>query len=95
LESLLGALGFVIIITAIFGGGHIIEMAQKTLENRAQIKLLKAQQEVEKQRFGQIREILTDAVLTGEPVSIEAIKPITEALARQIDHSNIPKQLKE
>src|SRR3989344_832088 len=38
----------------------------------------------EVQRFEKLREILTDGVLTDQPVALETLKPIAEVIASQM-----------
>lgn len=76
------------IVIGVLGLVGIIALSKYQSEKNRQ-RELKMEQDarlaLEAQRFEKLREILTDGVIDGNPTAVEALKPIAEVIADQLD----------
>lgn len=60
----------------------------KMLNDRHKLKIIEAkkqaQLEIDAQRYEKIREILTESIIEGHPAALEALKPLIEMIAIQM-----------
>lgn len=63
-------------------------ITKRVIDNRHEIKVLEAEKQsqlaLDGQRYEKIREILTDGVVDGQPAALEALKPLVEVMASQM-----------
>ncbi len=60
----------------------------KILDGRRELKVIEAEKQsqlaIDAQRYDKIREIMTDSLIDGQPAAIEALKPLVEVIASQM-----------
>tara|TARA_Y100000310_G_C20473092_1_gene711052 strand:- start:56 stop:343 length:288 start_codon:yes stop_codon:yes gene_type:complete len=86
----MGATIFLIIIAfGLFFGETILIVFLAYLLSKAGLREHKENQILEEKRFNQIQKLLADARTSGEPANINILKPLVEALAKQIEKNPI------
>jgi len=75
----------VLMLAGVVTFGALWNTRQKTKNRQKELQMESdAQLALEAQRFEKLREILTDGVLTDQPVALETLKPIAEVIASQM-----------
>ncbi|MBU1180297.1 hypothetical protein KJ885_05115 [Patescibacteria group bacterium] len=94
MEITFAGLIFAFIIVYWFVGDDISAALKSRREHKARLREKEAQKELEERRFEHLKELMTEAAINDDPRALEAVKPLAEALAKQIGIDNT-KQLKE
>lgn len=84
---------------AIFTGiGVVWHLGARIINNRQELKVIEAKKQsqlaIDAQRYEKIREIMTDSIIDGQPVAVEALKPLVEVIANQMQGMDV-RELKE
>jgi hypothetical protein len=74
----------IVILLALWHGNDVVKLIKNRQDRKRLEAEARAKRELEAQRFDQMKSLLTDAVVSGDPNAVKALAPIAEAMAEQI-----------
>lgn len=74
----------IILIVTIWYGKDIVKFIKNKQERKRLAAEAEARRALEAQRFEQMKSLLADAVVSGDPNAVKALAPIAEAMAEQM-----------